>query len=308
MKIMTHRLIRVVVLAAFGGTLAAAAVPRNAVNPVPPLSIHYEELTGPDFIRAVAASEATCIIPMGILEKHGPHLPLGTDLFECRALSERAAETEYTIVFPAYYFGQIFEAQHQPGTMAYSSQLILDLLQETCDELARNGLKKIILVNGHGGSEQLCQYFCQIQLARAKDYAVYLFQPEEDPAREAQIDKLRRTTLDGHAGEMETSQMLVIRPDLVHLDRADEQSGEDLKRLADLKNAYTGIWWYASYPNHYQGYGNAGRKELGELTLSVKTDYLVEMIRSVKKDTATLALQKRFFGEAEHPLDTAQKK
>lgn len=308
MKIIPKRIAQIIILAGLGWLAAASAPAQEAAKPAPPLSIHYEELTAPDFVKAVDASQSTCIIPVGILEKHGPHLPLGTDLFECRETSLQAAKKEYTIVFPAYYFGQIFEAKHQPGTIAYSSDLILDLLQETCDELARNGLKKIILVNGHGGSEQLLQYFCQIQLARKKDYAVYLFQPAPDPAREEQIDKMRRTTLDGHAGEMETSQILAIRPELVRLDRADEQNGENQNRLADLKHAYTGIWWYARYPNHYQGYGRAGRKELGELALDLEADLLAEMIRSVKNDSTTLALQKRFFEETEKPLATPQKK
>jgi creatinine amidohydrolase len=119
---------------------------------------------------------------------------------------------------------------------------------------------------------------------------------------------MRQTTLDGHAGEMETSQMLAIRPELVHLDRADEQSGENQNRLADLKHAYTGIWWYARYPNHYQGYGRAGQKVLGELALEQEADLLTEMIRSVKNDSITPALQKRFFEEMEKPLATPQKK
>jgi len=308
LKITTERLTRIILLAGLGWTLAATAVTQEAAKPTPPLSTHYEELTAPDFIKAVDAARSTCIIPVGILEKHGAHLPLGTDLFECRETSLRAAAKEYTIVFPAYYFGQIFEARHQPGTIAYSSNLILDLLQETCDELARNGLKKIILVNGHGGSDQLMHYFCQIQLARKKDYVVYLFQPEADPARQEQLDKMRRTALDGHAGEMETSQILVLRPELVFLDRADEQSGEDQNRLADLKHAYTGIWWYAKYPNHYQGYGSASRKELGEAIFALEADLLTEMIRAVKNDEMTPALQKRFFEEAEKPLATPQKK
>ena len=80
------------------------------------LSVHYEELTAPQFLLAVEKSGGTCIIPLGIIEKHGAHLPLGTDLISCRERARQAAEREYTIVFPAYYFGQIFEARHQPGT------------------------------------------------------------------------------------------------------------------------------------------------------------------------------------------------
>jgi len=288
--------------------LTGMAVAQEAAKPAADLSVRYEELTAPDFVRAVAKSGGTCVIPVGILEKHGPHLPLGTDLLDCRELSLRAAAKEYTIVFPQYYFGQIFEAKHQPGTIAYSTHLMLDMLQETCDELARNGIKKIILVNGHGGNEQFLQYFCQVQLAAKKDYAVYLYDPSDDTTVSEVLEKIRNTTLDGHAGEEETSSMLAHRPDLVHMDRANDQSGEDQKRLANLKHAYTGIWWYASQPNHYRGYGAAGTKEMGETMLNLESGVLAEMIRSVKADTITLELQEMFFEGSGKPLETKQKK
>ncbi len=298
-----------VFVALVGLVLAVAGRDRGQepAKPEPGLSVRYEELTAPDFVRAVARSGSTCVIPVGILEKHGPHLPLGTDLIDCREVSLRAAKREYTIVFPEYYVGQIFEAKHQPGTIAYSTHLMLDLLQETCDELARNGVKKIILVNGHGGSEQFLQYFCQVQLARKKDYAVYLFDPSDDRSGEEKLKKLRRTILDGHAGEEETSTMLAHRPDLVRPDRAADESGEDQRRLAGLKHAYTGIWWYASQPNHYRGVGAAGTKELGEALLDIETGLLVEMLKSVKADMKTLELQRIFFEAADKPLETKQK-
>jgi creatinine amidohydrolase len=270
------------------------------------LPILYEELTAPEFVRALAQSESTCVVPVGILEKHGPHLPLGTDLIDCREVARRAAKKEYTIIFPAYFVGQIFEAKHQPGTIAYSARIMIDLLQETCDELARNGVKKIILVNGHGGSEHFLRFFCQIQLASQKDYAVYLFDPSDDASIEEALKKVRQTAIDGHAGEEETSAMLANRPDLVHLDRAKQQSGEDQKRLAGLKHAYTGIWWYASQPNHYRGDGSYGNKEMGETILSQESNLLAEMIRLVKEDKVTLELQKQFFEGMAKPLLTKQ--
>jgi creatinine amidohydrolase len=129
----------------------------------------YEELNAIQFKEALKASQETCIIPIGVLEKHGPHLPLGTDLINVRELALRAVEQEYSIIFPAYYFSQIFEAKHQPGTIAYSHETIWNVLQETCDELARNGIKKIIIVNGHGGNNSLLPYFRQAQLAARKN-------------------------------------------------------------------------------------------------------------------------------------------
>ena len=292
------------VLAVF--SLSGVLIGQESAKPPAGLPVFFEELTALEFVQAVAESGSTCLIPLGILEKHGPHLPLGTDLIDCREVARRAAEQEYTIIYPAYYVGQIFEAKHQPGTIAYSPGLMLDFLQQTCDELARNGISKIILLNGHGGNEHFLRFFCQAQLARKKDYAVYLFDPSADSSGDEQLDKLRKTTVDGHAGEMETSVMLAHRPELAHLDRAGQQSGEDQKRLAGLKHAYTGIWWYASQPHHYRGDGSFGNKELGEAALRLEAGQLAEMIRSVKKDTVTLDLQKRFFEDAESPLKTKQ--
>ena len=297
----------ILLLAAVVSGLAGISLAQETAKAASELSVRYEELTSRDFIQAVARSGGTCVIPVGILEKHGPHLPLGTDLLDCRELSLRAAAKEYTIVFPQYYFGQIFEAKHQPGTIAYSVRLMLDVLQETCDELARNGIKKIILVNGHGGNEQFLQYFCQVQLAVRKDYAVYLYDPSDDTSVSDALKKMRKTSLDGHAGEEETSSILAHRPDLVHMDRANDESGEDQNRLAGLKHAYTGIWWYASQPNHYRGYGAAGTKEMGETMFNLESGVLAEMIRSVKADTKTLELQKIFFEGSDKPLETKQK-
>jgi creatinine amidohydrolase len=288
--------------------LAGISLPQGAAKPAPDLPVRYEELTAPDFVQAVARSQSTCVIPVGILEKHGPHLPLGTDLLDCREVSLRAAKKEYTLVFPEYYFGQIFEAQHQPGTIAYSARIMIDLLQETCDQLARNGIKKIILVNGHGGNDQFLQYFCQCQLAAKKDYIVYLFNPSDDPKMEDELKKLRKSKIDGHAGEEETSTMLAHRPDLVHQDRANQESGEDQMRLAGLKHAYTGIWWYAGQPNHYRGDGTFGNKELGELALNLEAGLLAEMIRSVKNDKVGPELQREFFEKSGKPLATRQTK
>ena len=100
--------------------------------------------------------------------------------------------------------------------------------------------------------------------------------------------------------------MLVNRPELVHLERAKDQSGADQKRLAELANFYTGIGWYASYPNHYAGDGSPASRELGEVVVQGRVNQLAKAIRDVKKDTAVLELLKRFFDEAEIPLKTQQ--
>jgi creatinine amidohydrolase len=265
------------------------------------LSVKWEELTAADFRDAIQQSKGTCLLPFGILEKHGPHLPLGTDLLNVRYVSLHAAAQEYAVVFPEYYFGQILEAKHEPGTVAYSLELQLKLLQETSDEMARNGCKKIVIVNGHGGNEHLLPYFAQAQLDHPHDYVVYVLAggrslPGGPPKKS--------TGIDYHAGENETSNTMVSRPDLVHHDRAARESGADQKRVTLPDNVYTGIWWYARFPNHYSGDGSVATKELGEWNMNNWITATVETIRAVKADDQSLKLQNEFYEKSKHPLDT----
>ena len=264
------------------------------------LPVQYEELTAPQFVDALAASGGVCMIPLGILEKHGPHLPLGTDLINGREVALRAARSEYAVVFPEYFVGQIFEAKHQPGTIAYSNDLIWKMLQETCDELARNGFTKIVLVNGHGGNTSFLQYFCQSQLSARRDYVVGLFTPEEDPAVEKRAREMRKTTEGGHADEVETSMLMAHRPELVHVQDAGKESGEDKKRLEGIPFLYTGIWWYARYPNHYAGDGSNGNRELGEIYLASESGQLATLLKVLKSDRSIRELQDDFFQKTRH--------
>ena len=267
------------------------------------LSVKWEELTAEDFRQAIQQSKGTCLLPFGILEKHGPHLPLGTDLLNVRYATLHAAEQEFAVVFPEYYFGQIFEAKHEPGTVAYSVELQLKLLQETTDEMARNGCKKIVIVNGHGGNEHLLPYFAQAQMANPKDYVVYVRDGERScpggPAKKS-------TCIDYHAGENESSNTLYTHPELTHIDRAKRESGADQKRQNLPEFLYTGVWWYARFPEHYSGDGSVATKELGEWNVQGWISTIVEAIRAVKADDASLKIQNEFYEKSKHPLDTKQ--
>jgi creatinine amidohydrolase len=266
------------------------------------LPFKMEDLTSPRFAKAVELSGGVCVIPLGIIEKHGPHLPLGTDLYEAREVAFHAAEKEYAVVFPPYFVGQIFEARHQPGAMAYSTDLMWKMLDETCRELSRNGLKKIILLNGHGGNTNFLQYFCQAQLAKQQDFIVVLFQPGTDPANAAEIKSLKKAKLDGHAGEEETSMIYFINPAFVDQEALKNESGLDQDKLSKLPFGYTGIWWYAKYPNHFASDVNTPNKRLGELLINSDAGQLAVLIKFLKKDNTIQQLQEEFFKRAENPL------
>jgi len=266
------------------------------------LSTKWEELTAGDFIEAIAKAQGTCLLPFGIIEKHGPHLPLGTDLLNVRYVSEHAAAQEYAVIFPEYYFGQIFEAKHEPGTVAYSADIQMTLLQATTDEMARNGCKKIVVVNGHGGNEHFLPYFAQAQLDKPHDYVVYI-QWGHEATKKVGGEK---TGPDWHAGESETSNVLITHPNLVHMDRAGTESGADLRRDKLPESVYTGIWWYARFPNHYSGDGTKATKEQGEEDLQAWVGTVVRVIKAVKADNESLKLQNEFYERSGHPLTTPQ--
>jgi creatinine amidohydrolase len=263
------------------------------------LSPKWEELTGPDFIQAIHQSQGVCLLPFGILEKHGTQLPIGTDLINVRYATLQATKQEYAVVFPPYYFGQIAEARHQPGTVSYSAKIQMELLQATTDEMARNGCKKIVVVNGHGGNESFLPYFAQSQLDSPKDYIVYIYGLQHHAA--ALQDKV-----DEHAGESETSNTMVSRPDLVHMNRVGQESGADQDRTHLPPGVYTGIWWYTKFPNHYAGYAQYANAKLGEMDMKAWVGGIAEAIRAVKADQTSLALQNQFYQESTHPLDTKQ--
>jgi creatinine amidohydrolase len=278
----------------------------RAQSPAAPgrLSVHWEELTAADFRDAITRAQGTCLLPFGIMEKHGPHLPLGNDLLNARYAALHAAEQEYAVVFPEYYFGHIFEAKHEPGTVAYSRGLQLQLLQETTDEVSRHGCKKIVIVNGRGGSNSLLPVCAQTRLEAPPDYVVYV----QGLARSGPGEPQHRSNpaTDMHAGESETSMTMVTRPDLVHLDRASRESGADQARVKLPDGLYTGIWWYARFPNHYAGEGAVASRELGEFEAKTWVNATVQAIRAVKADQESLRLQNEFYERSKHPLNTPQ--
>lgn len=264
------------------------------------LSPKWEELTAADFVRALEASGGTCAVPLGIVEKHGPSGPLGTDLINIRYVTTLAAAEEYTVIFPEYFVGQIAEAIHQPGTISYSPQLQLDMLQETVSEMARNGCRKVILVNGHGGNNNLVQYFVQTQLASPRDYIVYAVMGgyEGDLPEAAQPSG---PGVDGHAGENEIADVMASRPGLAHPERAGTESGADQARLNLPEGVYTAIWWYASFPNHYGGNAAGATAARGEAATRAMARRLAEDIRAIKQDEVGPRLQREFFDRMVQP-------
>ena len=268
------------------------------------LPVQWEELTAGDFPAAVKKAKGVCLLPIGVVEKHGPHLPLGTDVMAVRAVAIATAQQEYAVVFPWYYFGQINEARHEPGCVSIHPDLLNPLLREMCDEIARNGFDKILIINGHGGNTNWLSFFLETLLAEPRDYVVYLARRDMDPDVAKQIGAKRKTDWGGHADEIETSWMMAIRPDLVQLERASRNDGRPRRNLKHLPGVGTSIWWYADFPQHYAGDARPANAALGRLALKGKVGPLVEIVRAVKRDTVARRLQDEFHAQTRRPLES----
>jgi creatinine amidohydrolase len=264
--------------------------------------MRWEELTSNRFAEAVKECEGVCLIALSVVERHGHHLPLGTDMYEGRGILERVAKQEPVILFPDYIFTQIPEARHLAGTISIDGDLMLKLLDNVCREIARNGLKKIVLVNAHGGNG-FVNFYNMLQLYQPRDYVVYLVNPFF-AAFGGQLELPWPREEDGHAGPGETSMMLALRPDLVNMDLVPTDSeGKARNRLQALREAgvQTGIWWYADHPTHSAGNAACATGAAGEEMLDVMADAVARAVRAIKADTEAKRLQDEFFAGSAAP-------
>jgi creatinine amidohydrolase len=201
--------------------------------------------------------------------------------------------------------GQIFEARHQPGTIAYSTQLQLEMLQETVSKCAQR------LSEDHHRQRPWRNNFLlsilQTQLDSPKDYMVYAVMMGSGPAAELPAAaRPSKPGVDGHAGEGETSNIMAHRPELAHPERASTQSGADQNRLELPDGVYTGIWWFAKFPNHYQGDAAGATAARGDAATRASAARIANAIRAIKRDETGPSLQKEFFDKAARPAATKQ--
>ena len=109
--------------------------------------------TSENFPALVEKSAKTCIIPMGCVEKHGLHLPLGTDCIHSSFIAHEASKLETVCVFPDFTFGDVPGGPALPaGSISVPVEMEMALLEQLCDQIGRNGFEKIIIFNGHGGN------------------------------------------------------------------------------------------------------------------------------------------------------------
>lgn len=274
------------------------------------LSSKWEELTSSDFVKAIAKADGVCVLPMGSIEDFGPSGPLGTNLFVDRTVALQAVKQEYAVVFPEYIVAGTNDVSNLPGAIAYTAHLQYEMLDETTREMARNGCKKILIVNGHSGNGGLLSEFLNGGMEKPHDYVVYtIYGPEfrvvpgmPDADQLPPGAKESKPGADGHGGEERIAALLAYRPDLVHLDRAHDESGSAGKRLNLPRGVDVGISRRAELPTGYEGDASGATVARGKALIEFAATRVVRAIRAIKADDESPLLQKKFFDERQDPL------
>lgn len=176
-------------------------------------SIRADEVTSPEFAR-LAESGALFILPFGSLEEHGSHLPLGTDMMQADEVARRVAAEFGAVLLPSVGYGECRSTRNFPGTLSLSFETVMMLAYDVATELARNGASKLLVITGHAGSGHMAAIRLGVLRAvEANPSLKAMVLSDYDLAYELRGKEFPED--DGHAGLIETSRILNLRPGLV---------------------------------------------------------------------------------------------
>ena len=254
----------------------------------------YEHATSPD-VKAAAEKGLVAILPLGSIEVHGPHMPTGTDALTICNLARMAAEREEAVVLPPVYFAYVPENRHFAGTISLTAKTLLSVLEEVCDEIARNGFKKILILNGHGGNNSIIRTFLRESLTRKRDYTLYAMIEPWAPIQK-HVAELSEGRTVGHACELETSIGLYLFEKSIKM--------ENVKHVAELgatnipKGIETPVDWQAYALEAYLGEPRFATKEKGRILAERFVDYLTNALKTIKQDTNVVNVLDDFYRKA----------
>ncbi len=268
--------------------------------------------TSENFYKLRDASNYTCVIPMGCVEKHSLHLPLGTDIIQSSHIAYLASQLETMCVFPDFTFGDVSGTDFdQPaGTITLPLETIMLLLEQLCDNIGRYGFKKILVYNGHGGNKPWLKAFARNINNKNKDYVFAIAHidlpvphkmaeiilekgsgaiPELTKEDEELLLKYHAENMElGHACMSETAYILGIAPESVKMDRVGIENGKNRGYTAYLRDAGIELrdgGWAIDYPDMFCGDDPIGCNErIGSAAVRLESERLAKAFKVYKED------------------------
>jgi len=224
------------------------------------------------------------LLPVGAIEQHGPHLPLDTDAFDAQHLAHevaRACTSPEPFVLPLIPYGVSYHHADFSGTISISNETLAKLVYEVGISLARNGITKLVIVNGHGGNSPALHFAAQLINRDAHIFTCV----DTGETSDADINNLSETPGDIHAGEIETSTTLAIRPELVRMTKARKYVPRFSSRYLDFSSRRS-VDWYARTAklsrSGVMGDPTKASREKGEKMWAVMIHNLVELVEHLK--------------------------
>lgn len=237
------------------------------------------------------------LLPVGAIEQHGLHLPLDTDAFDADYLARRVAEAcsnPKPLVLPVVSYGVSYHHDDFKGTLSITNNTLANLIYDIGRGVARNGIQKLVIINGHGGNAPTLNYAAQMI---HRDTGIFVC-VDTGETSDVDLSKLVETPNDVHAGELETSTALAVRPHLVNMAAA-------VSSVPNFSSPYLnftskrGVEWYAFTnkvsPSGVMGDPTKASAEKGLKLWEMMIAHLVNLIEDLKP----LSL-KEIFGKERH--------
>ncbi len=275
--------------------LAAAGETTSSQEAEPGHRYMWSELTWPEADEHLKQVDIA-LLPVGSIEQHGPHLPVDTDAFDADYLARqvaRACSTPRPLVLPLIPYGVSYEHDDFPGTVSIRNDTLSQIVYDIGLSVARGGIKKLVIINGHGGNTPALNYAAQMITSKARIFVGV----DSGDTSDVDIYKFISTPNDVHAGEIETSTSLVNRPHLVKMDKAPSSVPQFSSRYLNFTSRH-GVSWYAHTqnlsPDGVLGDATRASIEKGRKIWKIMIAHLVALVEDLKSMTLEEIYQKRY--------------
>lgn len=259
------------------------------------LAYRLGDLTWPE-ARIRFREVDVALLPIGAVEQHGPHLPLDTDAFDADYLANavaRACPDPKPLVLPLVPYGVSYHHADFPGTMGITPETLSQITYDIGMAAARNGVTKLVIINGHGGNSPALHFAAQKINRDAHIFTCVDTGETSDP----DINALAETPNDVHAGEIETSTSLAVRPQGVRMDLAARFIPEFSSRYLDFTSKRS-VSWYARTSRlsitGVLGDPTRATREKGERMWELMIRHLVSFVEDLKRLSLDEIYQKRY--------------
>jgi creatinine amidohydrolase len=233
-----------------------------------------ENITMNEFEKYLKRTK-TIVFPFGTVEEHGRHLPLNTDSFIIQEALKIVAKRKKFFLAPIVYYGVCTTTKNHPGTISITPETLRRLSFDLVIEAYKKGLRNFLLISGHGGSLHMSalKETAEILIEKLKGIKIAVFSPYDLLWKE--LSEIAETPNDSHAGELETSMMLYLSPELVKGRAAEEYP--KIPKPFSVKDKVK--YW----PGGVWGNPKKASAEKGEKAIKLMTDKIAEILDRIEK-------------------------